>query len=295
MSAHYSKNKGGIPRRSRGGPLSSDKRSAFCTPAGSNRVEIRRISKAYRAESSNEEPIEVLKRFSLEIPDGQFVAICGPNGCGKSTLLSAVAGITQLDEGEITVGGRAVHEVRKAFVFQNYRDSLLPWRTIADNITMPLELAGVTRRRRNDRLVAFVDEFKIAIPEGRYPYQLSGGEQQRLCMLRALIVNPDVLLMDEALSALDRQTREDLQITLQNLWLRRRSTTLYVSHDVRESLFLADRLVLLSRRPTSVIADLKVPLERPRTLELFEDPKSPFWKLEAEATRIMNREVRSQL
>lgn len=256
-------------------------------------VDIRGVHKSYSQGPANkqENNVKALDGFSITIPHGQFVAFCGPNGCGKSTLLAAVSGSIEIDQGEILIAGKTVHEARKAVVFQNYRDSLFPWRSVIDNITMPLELAGMSKHHRRDCLAQLASESGINVPQGRFPYQLSGGNQQRVCLLRSFIVDADILLMDEPFSALDQQTHQEMQLTLQDLWLQRRTTTLYVSHEIRESIFLADRLILLSKRPASIVTDISISLPRPRTLALFEDPASPIWNLEAEATRIFNRET----
>jgi len=213
------------------------------------------------------ERLAVLDGFDLEVPAGGIVALIGPNGSGKSTLLRVIAGLLTPDRGAVTLAGRPVVAPDPAIglVFQEPR--LLPWRTAADNITYPLELAGWDRERRTQRLDELID--LVALERGiigQRPSELSGGTQQRVALARALALQPEVLLLDEPFSALDALSRERFDLELLGLWERARSTIVLVTHSIPEAILVADRVVVLSSRPGHVVADIVVPTSRPRTL-----------------------------
>jgi NitT/TauT family transport system ATP-binding protein len=211
---------------------------------------------------------------SLSIERGEFVAIVGPSGCGKSTILKMVSGLLQPTDGLVTVEGQRVTQPRKdcGIAFQN--PTLLPWRTTLDNILLSVEIAEEHRRRyRRDKrpyleaaheLLATVglDGF-----ESRFPWQLSGGMQQRASLCRALIHQPQLLLLDEPFAALDAFTREDLWQVLQNLYLTRKFTVILVTHELREAVYLADTIYIMSRRPGRIVSETRVSLKRPRSLD----------------------------
>jgi len=212
----------------------------------------------------------VLDALSLQVADRQVVAIVGPNGSGKSTLLRIVAGLLAPDAGHAAIGGLAVADAdpRVGLVFQEPR--LLPWRTTLDNVSFPLELAGVgaaARRRRATELLGLVG---IAGFASAYPQQLSGGMRQRAAIARALAREPSVLLLDEPFSALDSLTRERFNAELLDLWQRTGTTILLVTHSISEAVFVADRVIVLSPRPGHVIADVPVPLPRPRSTDALD-------------------------
>jgi NitT/TauT family transport system ATP-binding protein len=208
---------------------------------------------------------------SLAVADRQIITVVGPNGSGKSTLLRLIGGLIEPDAGTIEIDGQAVTEgdPRVGLVFQEPR--LLPWRRASDNVSFPLQLAGVgrvERARRAAELLALVglDSFADA-----YPHQLSGGMRQRLSIARALARDPSVLLMDEPFSALDALTRERFNAELLRLWERTATTIVLVTHSIPEAVFLADRVVVLSRRPGRVVADIPVDMPRPRSLDAVDD------------------------
>src|SRR5215472_2900519 len=204
--------------------------------------------------------LSVLDEVDLAVSDGEIVAIIGPSGCGKSTLLGILGGLIAPDRGLVTLAGTPPGDCLNplTFVFQDF--ALLPWRTVAGNVALPLEhhpLAAAERRRRVD---AALDRLGLAEFRDAYPKQLSGGMRQRVGIARALVVRPAVLLMDEPLSALDAQTRELLIEDFLALWLDQRVAAVYVTHNLAEALRLADRVVVLSRRPGRVKAMLHVPI-----------------------------------
>jgi len=212
--------------------------------------------------------LPVLDAMSLEVADGGIVALIGPNGCGKSTLLRAIAGLLEPDRGTITLDGAPITgpDPRIGLVFQEPR--LLPWRSAADNITYPLELAGWSPERRATRLAELAD--LVALDPGvtgNRPAELSGGTRQRVALARALALEPEVLLLDEPFSALDALSRERFDLELLRLWERAATTIVFVTHSIAEAIFVADRIVVISPRPGCVVADLPVELARPRSLD----------------------------
>ena len=217
-------------------------------------------------------PLPVLDDIDLTIPDGGIVALIGPNGCGKSTLLRVLAGLLRPGAGAALLDGVAIDgpDPRIGLVFQEPR--LLPWRSAADNITYPLELAGWSRDQRSDRLAGLaelvgLDPAVIAAP----PAELSGGTRQRVALARALALEPAVLLLDEPFSALDALTRERFDLELLRLWDRAATTIVLVTHSIPEAILIADRVVVLSPRPGRVVADIAVDLRRPRTIADLDD------------------------
>jgi NitT/TauT family transport system ATP-binding protein len=217
-------------------------------------------------------PLPVLDGVDLEIPGGGIVALIGPNGCGKSTLLRVIAGLLPPGGGEALLDGEPIvgPDPRIGLVFQESR--LLPWRSAADSITYPLELAGWPADRRADRLRVLAELVGLdpAITASR-PAELSGGTRQRVALARALALEPAVLLLDEPFSALDALTRERFDLELLRLWDRAATTIVMVTHSIPEAILIADRVVVLSPRPGRVVADIAVELPRPRTMAHLDE------------------------
>jgi NitT/TauT family transport system ATP-binding protein len=211
-------------------------------------------------------PVEVLAGIDLDVPASEFVALLGPSGCGKSTLLRLVAGLDAPDGGSLQVGGRAVGRrappAAIAFVFQEAH--LLPWRTLLKNVMLPLELRGMPAPDRLERALHMLDRVGLADARDRYPAQLSGGMQLRGSLARALVTEPTLLLLDEPFAALDEITRQRLDDLIHELWRERRFTALFVTHSLREAVFLAQRAIMFSRRPAHLVADRRIefPIER---------------------------------
>ena len=216
------------------------------------------------------DPVEVLAGVDLEVPASQFVALLGPSGCGKSTLLRLVAGLDAPDGGSVAVGGRPIrrreHPEALAFVFQEAH--LLPWRTLIKNVLLPLELRGMALGERRDRALLMLERVGLSDARERYPSQLSGGMQLRGSLARALVTDPRLLLLDEPFAALDEITRQRLDGLIHELWHERRFTALFVTHSLREAVFLAQRAVMLSRRPARVVANRPIDLPDQRAAEL---------------------------
>jgi len=214
--------------------------------------------------------VTAVQDVSLTVAQSEFVSIVGPSGCGKTTLLNMIAGFIAPSEGRVLIDGRVVSGPGpdRGVVFQSF--ALFPWKTVLENIAFGPKMRGVGRQERERIAREFVALVGLAGSEGRYPHELSGGMQQRVGVARALANEPDVLMMDEPFASVDAQTRMTLQEELTRIWQARRPTILFVTHDVDEAVFLADRVVVLSGG--QVKADLAIPLPRPRTWEgLIED------------------------
>ncbi len=217
--------------------------------------------------------LPVLDRVDLAIPGGGIVALVGPNGCGKSTLLRVIAGLLVPGDGQALLDDAPIAgpDPRIGLVFQEPR--LLPWRSAADNITYPLELAGWPPVRRRERLARLSDLVDLdPAVTGSRPAELSGGTRQRVALARALALEPEVLLLDEPFSALDALTRERFDLELLRLWQRAATTIVIVTHSIPEAVLIADRVVVLSARPARIVADIAVELPRPRTIAALDDP-----------------------
>ena len=219
-------------------------------------------------------PIEALAGLDLEAPAGSFTVVIGPNGCGKSTLLRLVAGLLEPACGSVRVGGSPPRagDGRVGLAFQQPR--LIPWRSVLDNVALPMELAGIPPDERVQRARLTLERVGLAGVMHLRPRELSGGMAQRAGLARALAIEPPVLLLDEPFSALDAMTRETFDAELQRLWMERRRTVLLVTHSVTEAVVLADRVVVMSPRPGRVVRVVDVDLPRPRPADLTGNPRA---------------------
>jgi NitT/TauT family transport system ATP-binding protein len=213
----------------------------------------------------------IFDQLSLHFPDRQITALLGCNGCGKSTLINLLSGLLPCDRGHITLNGKLIQRSRIGYVFQDYRASLFPWLTAADNLRYPLKLQKIPPGQQRDQLVQLITTYDVKFNLDRYPHQLSGGQQQLLAILRAVIARPDVLFLDEPFSALDFATRLAMREQLQRICLDLAVPTVIISHDLDEAIYLADRIVILGQHPTQVIVDIPVPLPRPHQPQHFTD------------------------
>lgn len=236
------------------------------------KLQARNVSLEY-FQSRTGTSLLALDRISLDIEEGEFVSIVGPSGCGKTTFLSVVDGLIKATDGEILVDGAPVTRPGpdRAVVFQDA--SLLPWRTVLENVIYGLECIGVRKREARERARHFIDMVGLAGFEKAYPHELSGGMQQRVNLARALVMDPKILLMDEPFAALDAQTREAMQEELLRIWKKAAKTVLFITHQIDEAVFLSDRVIVFSARPGRLRADIKVELERPRSLRIKRDPR----------------------
>jgi NitT/TauT family transport system ATP-binding protein len=228
--------------------------------------------------------------LNLQIHEGEFLAICGPSGCGKTTFLNAVDGLLPINSGEIRLDDRVItkpgHD--RAMVFQ--QASLLPWRTVFKNVAYGLELRGQTGKEARERVQRFISLVGLEGFEEAYPHELSGGMQQRANLARALAADPEILLMDEPFAALDAQTREFMQQELLRIWNADRKTVLFITHQIDEAIFLADRVVVMTARPGRVKAIFDIDIPRPRNLHVKRDPV--FLKYLDDIWTLIEEEVR---
>jgi NitT/TauT family transport system ATP-binding protein len=205
--------------------------------------------------------------FSIDLPLGKFISVFGPNGCGKSTFINMISGLLPMDGGEVRYDGQTIKDTRISYVFQNYREALFPWLRAIDNIHYPLKVLGVARRERDRRVEKLLADFDVPFDLRAYPYTLSGGQQQTVSILRALVTEPEVLFLDEPFSALDYEMTLFMRERLQKIFMKLKTTMLLVSHDLEEAIQLADQVVLLTRRPTRVAEIVDVDLPWPRDLD----------------------------
>jgi NitT/TauT family transport system ATP-binding protein len=233
------------------------------------------------------ETMAALGPVSFEIEAGTFVCLVGPSGCGKSTLIRVIAGLQPATTGQVWIGDETITRpsARVALMFQDA--NLMPWRTVIDNVALPLELAGVKRQTRHEAARNLLNMLQLDAFAAAYPGELSGGMAQRAALGRVLIRQPDVLLLDEPLGALDALTREKVSLDLLRAWAHQRHTVLMVTHDIRESVFMADRVLVMSHRPGQIIADIPIDLPRPRTLE--ETYNEPFIALAKQVRAAIDR------
>src|SRR5262245_21643105 len=225
-------------------------------------IEIRRVTYEYKA---NERRVAAVRDGSFGVAEGSFVCGGGRSGCGKTTLLNVLAGFLAPTSGEVLIGGRAVsgRGLDRGVVFQDFAQ-LFPWRTALRNVEFGLEMKGVARAERAKTAEHFLGLVNLQSFAGAYPHELSGGMQQRVAIARALAYNPSVLLMDEPFAALDALTRDEMQRLLVDVWRETKKTIVYVTHNVAEAVYLADRVVILTPHPGTVKAEVKVALPRPR-------------------------------
>ncbi|MCE6960005.1 ABC transporter ATP-binding protein [Cereibacter sphaeroides] len=238
-----------------------------------NLIEITGVTHAYRTPAGS---LPVLDDLNIAVPEGEFCAVVGPSGCGKSTLTRLVAGLMKPDRGEVWLHGERVTSPRKTvgMAFQN--PVLLEWRTILENVILPLEIVAqkMPRKDRTDRAMALLEMVGLKGFEGKRPSQLSGGMRQRASLCRAIVHKPDVLIMDEPFGALDNFTREDLWQTMRDLRAAEPFTCVLITHDLRESVFLGDQVIVLSGRPAHTQFILNVGLPADRRIDVLYTPEA---------------------
>ena len=219
---------------------------------------------------ANDNEVVAVQDVSLNVQPGEFVSLIGPSGCGKSTILSIVAGFLEPSSGDARVDGQPITgpSSDRGVVFQQY--SLFPWLSVRKNVEFGLKMAGVDASRRDTTARSLLDLAGLLAFADHYPDQLSGGMKQRIGIIRALATSPQVLLMDEPFGALDTQTRVVMQEILTNIWQQFRISVLFITHDIEESIFLSDRIYVMTARPGRIKAEIKVPLPRPRTSEMTD-------------------------
>ena len=235
------------------------------TAPASPKLTLRGVGKGY-VQSSGER-VEAVANVSLDIAPGEFVCLIGPSGCGKSTLLNMIAGLDRPDAGEVLMDGTPVTGPGpdRAVLFQE--PALFPWMSVVENVAFGLGFVGTPKRERREQAMFWLEKVHLSAFANAQPHELSPGMRQRAALARSLVCQPEVLLADEPFGALDAQSREVLQHELQSVWLETRNTFVFVTHNVREAVFLADRVVLMSARPGSFLAEHRISSPRPRAFE----------------------------
>jgi len=239
------------------------------SPVSQHALEVQNVSLVYSTMDAN---IEALRNVSLKVDAGEFVSIVGPSGCGKSSLLRLVLGLEKVTGGGIVVAGHRVTGPSKqaGCVFQ--APVLLPWRTIWDNVMLPLDILKIDKVAASERTSGLLEMAGLKGFEKRYPYELSGGMQQRAAIVRALVHDPSILMMDEPFAALDAMTRETITLELQRIWMESGKTLVFITHSISEAVFLSDRIIVMSARPGRVVGEFTNQFPRPRR---FSDMASP--------------------
>jgi NitT/TauT family transport system ATP-binding protein len=241
-------------------------------PAAPPVVEVQQVSVVYPAK---EHSVTALERVSLNIAEGEFISLIGPSGCGKTTLLRVIADLEQASSGQVRVNGMSSQQARLAraygYVFQ--APALFPWRTVLANVCLPLEIHGVGKDKCRATALEHLERVGLKGFEGKYPWQLSGGMQQRVSIARALGFEPKLLMMDEPFGALDEITRDRLNEQLLRLWERERRTVVFVTHSIPEAVFLSSRIVVMSPRPGRIVDVIESGLPSDRTLDIRDTPQ----------------------
>src|ERR1700692_268293 len=231
-------------------------------------VEVAEVSKVYR--SGTADAVEAVSSVGFSVPRGQFVAILGPSGCGKSTLLMMVGGLEPLTGGHIAVGGAPMTGPRTSIGVMFQDSTLLPWRSALDNVLFPIRILKRPLDAYRDGARQLLERVGLDDFANKKPHDRSGGMRQRVAICRALVYDPELLLMDEPFSALDAITRDEMNELLLDLWQAYTKTALFVTHSIREAVFLADRVLVMTRRPATVVEDLSIPFARPRSIDIGE-------------------------
>ena len=246
-------------------------------------VTIRGLSKRF-------DDAVIYDNFDFDIPRGKLISVFGPNGCGKSTLINMIAGLFPMDAGEVLFDGQPLSKIKFGYVFQNYREAMFPWLRAFDNVAYPLKVMGVAKAERTRRVEKIVASLNVKIDLNLYPYQMSGGQQQLVSIMRALVVDPEILFLDEPFSALDYEMTLFMREQLQRVFVETATTTVLVSHDLEEAVYLSDRILLLSRHPARVVEFMHYDAPRPRTDATMTEAE--FIAKKAHCLEIFQQEVR---
>ena len=235
----------------------------------SEAIAVRKLTKTYAARQGS---VVALEDISFSIGEAEFVAVVGPSGCGKSTLLKILAGLLATTMGEAFLRGSLISGPRRDIVVVFQAPVLFPWQTVLDNVLLPVDVQGLGRQAHERAALDLLRLVHLDGFEHRYPWELSGGMQQRVAITRALIHDPAMLLMDEPFGTLDAMTREHMNLELQRIWLEKRKTVLFITHSIPEAVFLADRVLVMTPRPGCIMDDVRVNIPRPRPLEVMNTP-----------------------
>jgi NitT/TauT family transport system ATP-binding protein len=233
-------------------------------------IAVEGLAKEYASSGGT---VNALDDINFTVADREFVAVVGPSGCGKTTLLKILGGLLRPSRGRLTLRGTAIEGPRRdiGIVFQS--PVLFPWRTVLDNVLLPIDVQKLGRENNRARALSLLSLVGLEGFEHRYPWELSGGMQQRVAITRALVHDPSILLMDEPFGALDAMTRETMNVELQRIWTESHKTVLFITHSISEAVFLADRVLVMTPRPGRIIEDVVVDLPRPRGFEVMGEPR----------------------
>lgn len=251
--------------------------------AHSTHITVRGLTKAFGGQL-------LYDRFDLDLPRGKVTSFFGPNGCGKSTLINMICGLIRPDDGEVLFDGKTRRDTVIGYVFQNYREALFPWKRAIENIKYPLRIGHWTEPEMKRRVDELVSDFGIQFDLNRYPWEFSGGQQQLISIMRALAPKPEVIFLDEPFSALDYEATLSIRDKLQEVFQKSAVTTIVVSHDLEDAVYISDYLFLLTKRPTQVAEIVPFEAARPRTVSTLSS--AAFVETKARSLEIFQREVR---
>ncbi|MEF2968215.1 ABC transporter ATP-binding protein [Paenibacillus sp. M1] len=251
------------------------------------KMELENVSKTYLGADGS--PVKALGPINMQIPNHRFISIVGPSGCGKSTLFNIISGLVETSDGAIYVSGNRVDGLTGITGYMLQKDLLLPWRTILDNVILGLEIQGVPKKEAKDKALPLLYKYGLKGFEHQYPAQLSGGMRQRAALLRTIMYDREIILLDEPFGALDAQTRAMMQEWLLDLWDDFQKTILFVTHDMEEAIYLSDEVYIMTSRPGTIKRHLQIDLPRPRKPQIVTS--SHFIELKEEALRTLSEET----
>lgn len=251
------------------------------------KMELENVSKTYLGTDGN--PVNALGPIHMQIPNHRFISIVGPSGCGKSTLFNIISGLVETSDGAIYVGGNRVDGLTGITGYMLQKDLLLPWRTILDNVILGLEIEGIPKKEAKAKALPLLYKYGLKGFEHHYPAQLSGGMRQRAALLRTIMYDREIILLDEPFGALDAQTRAMMQEWLLDLWDDFQKTILFVTHDMEEAIYLSDEVYIMTSRPGTIKRHLMIDLPRPRKPQIITSPQ--FIELKEEALRTLSEET----
>jgi ABC-type nitrate/sulfonate/bicarbonate transport system ATPase subunit len=255
------------------------------------KIELRNLAKTFNLPQGQKR--HVVNDVSFSAQPGEFVAVIGPSGCGKSTMFNIMAGLETPTSGDILVDGQIATGESEHFAYMPQKDLLFPWRTILENTALGLQVRGMRKKDARAKAAQLFSTFGLSGFENAHPFELSGGMRQRAALLRTVVQGRDVLLLDEPFGALDSLTRLEMQSWLQGVWAENSWTAVLITHDIREAIYLADRVIVLSARPTTVRLDIAIDLPRPRDLSMITSPE--FAEYEKELIETLHEESRKAM